>query len=183
MNKVHATPLAGRSPLSERTSYGRLLPSTRGLLSTTTALVGGALSLKTDSTALGGSLLKLLLPSVHFCRNRSLRTLPTIRFGRSEKNTVTGDTSCKARTPSLKATFFAVCTNRNSGGFAGALVCAAANFVATKPTAAKHTDAATKSAEFFCMVASYIRYHTFAPVRLASLWHRSPGVGPQHKGQ
>src|SRR5262247_1553431 len=155
MNNVLSTPLAGRSPLSVRTSYARLLPSTRGLLSTTTALVGGALSLKIDSTALGGSVLKLLLPSVHFFRNRSLRTLPTIRFGRSEKKTVTGETSCNVRTPSLYATLFAVWTKRNSGALVGALVCAAAKFAA-----AKHNDPATRSADFLapCMVASFISY-------------------------
>src|SRR5215470_14405400 len=129
-----------------------LLPSRRGLLSTTTALVGGDLSLKIDNTALGGSVLKLLLPSIHFCKKRSLRTLPTIRFGRSEKKTVIGETSCKVRTPSLYATFFAVCTNRNSGALAGALVCAAAKLIA-----AKHTDTATNTADFFmpCIEASY----------------------------
>src|SRR5262245_59184061 len=132
-----------------------LLPSRGGLLSTTAALVGGDLSLKIDNTALGGSVLKVLLPSVHFCKKRSLRTLPTIRFGRSEKKTVTGETSCKVRTPSLYATFFAVCTNRNSG----ALVCAIAKFVA-----AKHSDTASNGADFLmpCIAASYF-YH--APLR------------------
>src|SRR5262249_14464734 len=65
---------------------------------------------KTVRKALGGSLLKLFLPSVHCFRNRSLRTWPTIRLGRSEKKAVTGDTSCKVKTPSLNATCFAVCT-------------------------------------------------------------------------
>jgi hypothetical protein len=40
----------------------QVLPSRRGLFNTSTALVGGALSLNIDSTALGGSLLKLLPP-------------------------------------------------------------------------------------------------------------------------
>src|SRR5262249_53166918 len=59
------------------------------------------LVLKVGKNGVRGSVLKLLLPSVHFFKNRSLRTLPTIRFGRSEKKTVTGETSCNVRTPSL----------------------------------------------------------------------------------
>src|SRR5262245_36008207 len=95
-----------------RASYWRLLPFERGLLSTTTAPAGRVLSLKTVRKAFGESLLKLFLPSDHCFRNRSLRIWPTTRLGRSEKKAVTGDTSCKVKTPSLNATCFAVCTNK-----------------------------------------------------------------------
>src|SRR6185503_13267847 len=99
----------------------------RGLLSTTIAPAGCVPWLNTVRKALGGSLLKLFLPSLHCFRNRSLRIWPTMRLGRSEKKAVIGDGSCNVRTPSLKATFFAVWTNRYWASLGGALVCALEN--------------------------------------------------------
>src|SRR4029450_13046983 len=61
--------------------------------------------------------------------------------------------------------------------FAGALVWAAAKFVA-----AKHKDAASKSAEFFCMVASYIRYHILHRFALHPFGAAAQPWGPR-KGQ
>src|SRR5262245_55542440 len=100
------------------------------------------------SAALGGSLLKLLLPSTHFFKKTSLGTWPTIRCGRSEKKTVIGETSCSVRTPSLYAMCFAVCTNMNSGAFAGALVCAVAGSLA----GALRNAAARRAAAIFTLL-------------------------------
>src|SRR5215467_9929052 len=159
-------PAAGGVPFSIRASYWKLLPATRGLVSTTVTPVGRVPALKTVKKALGGSFLKLFLPSVHCFRNRSLRIWPTIRLGRSEKKVVPGETPSSVKIPSLNATFFAVWTNRTCGELGGALVCAVVWFVAVA-----QSDAIASSVVFLitCIVASCV----YTLLETSTVWGRA----------